>query len=225
MVRRAAGLLLLCAVSAGASAAQTLTAETPAPDAASPFRPLPLPSPTQYPVRGRAGRGGYWQQRVDYRIVASLDTAARQIHGRETVHYTNNSPDAPPYLWMFVEQNICTHGQRHRAARPAAARVPGFDLRFLVQGVRRPDAGATERCRQAPPANRRRNHHACRSAATARSWESAGARDRLALHRSRLRCRPDGPRRLALRDRAVVPPDGGVRRRPGLEPRALHRGG
>ena len=108
MVRHAAGLFLLCAVSAGASAAQTRAAETPAPDAASPFRPLPLPSPNRY--RSGSGRpgGGYWQQRVDYRIVASLDTAARQIHGRETIHYTNNSPDALPYLWMFVEQNICT---------------------------------------------------------------------------------------------------------------------
>ncbi|HEY5939200.1 MAG TPA: hypothetical protein VIT87_00170, partial [Gemmatimonadales bacterium] len=69
---------------------------------------MPLPSPT--PVRagsGRPGRG-YWQQRVDYRIAATLDTVTRQIRGRETIHYTNNSPDPLRYLWMFVEQNICS---------------------------------------------------------------------------------------------------------------------
>jgi hypothetical protein len=72
------------------------------------FRPLALPAPNQYRTgSGRQGRS-YWQQRVDYRIAATLDTARQQIQGRETIHYTNNSPDALGYLWMFVEQNICS---------------------------------------------------------------------------------------------------------------------
>src|SRR6185503_20360225 len=25
----------------------------------------------------------------------------------ETIHYVNRSPDPLPYLWLFVEQNIC----------------------------------------------------------------------------------------------------------------------
>jgi hypothetical protein len=74
---------------------------------ASPFRPLILPPPNEY--RSGSGRPGprYWQQRADYRIAATLDTVRRQIRGRETIHYTNNSPDTLRYLWMFVEQNIC----------------------------------------------------------------------------------------------------------------------
>jgi len=73
----------------------------------SPFRPLPLPTPTV--VRAASGRPGahYWQQRADYRIAASLDTAGHVVRGRETIHYVNHSPDALPYLWLFVEQNIC----------------------------------------------------------------------------------------------------------------------
>ena len=73
----------------------------------SPFRPLPLPAPNEQ--RTGAGRPGprYWQQRVDYRIVASLDTATHLLKGRETIHYVNNSPTALPYLWLFVEQNAC----------------------------------------------------------------------------------------------------------------------
>jgi len=73
----------------------------------SPFRPLTLPTPTE--VRTASGRPGpkYWQQRADYRITASLDTARHLLRGRETIHYVNNSPDALPYLWLYVEQNIC----------------------------------------------------------------------------------------------------------------------
>jgi peptidase M1-like protein len=69
--------------------------------------PLPLPAPNEY--RTGSGRPGprYWQQRVDYRITATLDTTRRQLRGRETIHYSNNSPDTLSYLWMFVEQNIC----------------------------------------------------------------------------------------------------------------------
>src|SRR5258708_21375433 len=73
----------------------------------SPFRPLNLPTPNVY--RAGSGRPGprYWQQKVDYRIRAALDPARNQLRGRETIHYANNSPDTLPYLWLFLEQNLC----------------------------------------------------------------------------------------------------------------------
>jgi len=73
----------------------------------SPFRPLDLPTPTD--VRSASGRPGpkYWQQRVDYKIAATLDPAKNELRGRETIHYVNNSPERLPYLWLFVEQNLC----------------------------------------------------------------------------------------------------------------------
>jgi hypothetical protein len=73
----------------------------------SPFRPLSHPAPKL--VRGGAGRPGprYWQQRADYRIDARLDPGQNEVRGSETIHYVNNSPDSLPYLWMFVEQNLC----------------------------------------------------------------------------------------------------------------------
>jgi len=76
----------------------------------SPFRPLDLPAPTS--LRNGAGRpgSGYWQQRVDYTIRATLDPAAQTLSGREVIHYVNRSPDALPYLWMHLEQNICAPG-------------------------------------------------------------------------------------------------------------------
>src|SRR5438045_94581 len=59
----------------------------------------------------RSGAGGpgpkYWQQKVDYKIVATLDPAKNELRGRETMHYLNRSPEALSYLWLFVEQNLC----------------------------------------------------------------------------------------------------------------------
>jgi hypothetical protein len=59
----------------------------------SPFRRLELPTPTL--IREGSGRPGpqYWQQRADYTIAVSLDTATHTIAGRETIRYANNSPD------------------------------------------------------------------------------------------------------------------------------------
>jgi hypothetical protein len=95
--------LALIASLASSSAGQSTTSVADS----SPFRPLDLPTPTD--VRTAAGRPGpkYWQQRADYRISATLDTARQLLRGRETIHYVNHSPDALPYLWLYVEQNIC----------------------------------------------------------------------------------------------------------------------
>ena len=98
------GCLLLAAALPGALAAQARDTMSAPP---SVFRPLSLPAPN----RQRSGSGrpgpGYWQQRADYRITATLDTVKREIRGQETIHYTNNSPDALAYLWLFLDQNIC----------------------------------------------------------------------------------------------------------------------
>ena len=101
MLRRYGCLTLLLLALAGPVRAQT-------PDTMlSPFRSLLLPAPND--VRTGSGRPGhaYWQQRVDYRISATLDPERQELRGQETIHYLNRSPDALPYLWLFLEQNIC----------------------------------------------------------------------------------------------------------------------
>jgi hypothetical protein len=109
MMRAAFGsVLLVVAASPVALPAQQPNPTDTLPVAASVFRPLPLPAPNQY--RTGSGRPGpaYWQQRVDYRITATLDTVRQEIRGREAIHYINNSPDRLTYLWLFLEQNICS---------------------------------------------------------------------------------------------------------------------
>jgi len=104
MPRRFALVAALLVAAAGSVRAQS-------PDsAASPFRTLLLPAPNQVRTgSGRPGRG-YWQQRVDYRIRATLNPVRHELVGRETIHYVNRSPDPLPYLWVFLEQNICEPG-------------------------------------------------------------------------------------------------------------------
>ncbi len=65
-----------------------------------------LPSPNVY--RNAAGEPGhqYWQQEADYNIRAELDEDNRKLIGKETISYTNNSPDTLRYLWLQLEQNI-----------------------------------------------------------------------------------------------------------------------
>lgn len=69
------------------------------------FAPLQLPTGTM--VRNGAGAPGprYWQNRADYDIAATLDTAAKTLRGQLTLRYTNNSPDTLFYLWLQTEQN------------------------------------------------------------------------------------------------------------------------
>src|SRR3989449_11643686 len=70
------------------------------------FRALPLPAPNR--VRGASGAPGpdYWQQRADYVIRATLDTAGSLLRRTAPIHYENHSPDTPRVVWVQIEQNI-----------------------------------------------------------------------------------------------------------------------
>jgi len=47
----------------------------------------------------------YWQNRANYTIAATLDTAAKTLTATEAITYVNNSPDSLHSLWLYVEQN------------------------------------------------------------------------------------------------------------------------
>jgi len=87
-------------------AALALAAQAQVTSDTSPFRSLPLPPPSR--VRSASGAPGpdYWQQRADYLIHATLDTATQTIHGTEQIHYVNHSPDPLAFVWVQIEQNI-----------------------------------------------------------------------------------------------------------------------
>jgi hypothetical protein len=100
----------------------------------SPFRALDLPAPNAY--RSGSGRPGpsYWQQRVSYGIRATLDPAKNELRGREMIDYTNNSPDALPYLWIYLEQNICAPGSITNLLNQPPLAFLGSSFDFSCQG-------------------------------------------------------------------------------------------
>ncbi|WP_254604944.1 M1 family metallopeptidase [Sphingomonas bacterium] len=55
---------------------------------------------------------GYWQNRADYAIHATLDPATHGITATVTIDYTNNSPTALSALWLQLDQNIYKPGSR-----------------------------------------------------------------------------------------------------------------
>lgn len=57
----------------------------------------------------------YWQQRADYTIHVSLDTATHLLSGTTTIRYTNNSPDTLRYVWLHLEQNLLRPDSRGAA--------------------------------------------------------------------------------------------------------------
>ncbi len=100
----------------------------------SPFRHLDLPTANEY--RTGSGRPGpkYWQQRADYRIRATLDPAENEVRGSETIHYVNHSPDALPYLWLFVEQNLCDPNSITNVLNQPPLAFLGSSFDFSCQG-------------------------------------------------------------------------------------------
>ena len=103
----------------------------------SPFRRLELSTPTL--MREGSGRPGprYWQQRVDYTIAVTLDTATHTIAGRETIGYTNHSPDTLRYIWMQLDQNLFRDDSRGALLNPPDARFAarGFKGGFVLDRV------------------------------------------------------------------------------------------
>ena len=69
-------------------------------------------SPVPNAYRSASGAPGpkYWQNRADYDLRATLDTAQNTVRGSMTLRYTNNSPDTLTFIWVQTEQNAFREG-------------------------------------------------------------------------------------------------------------------
>src|SRR5919206_4303477 len=77
---------------------------------------------------------GYWQQRITYRVVATLDETAQRLRARGELTYVNNSPDTLRELYLHQYLNAFRPGSAWSAADAREGRV-----RF--QHLRDPDYG------------------------------------------------------------------------------------
>jgi hypothetical protein len=92
------------------------------------------PGPNAYRDATGAPGPDYWQQRADYTIVATLDTATKSLGGTTTVRYTNNSPDTLRFVWMQLDQNLFRRGSAGSYLFPGSGRNSGggFDGGYVL---------------------------------------------------------------------------------------------
>ena len=95
------------------------------------------PGPNQYRDASGAPGPDYWQQRADYNIAATLDTATQTLTGTVTVRYTNNSPDTLPFVWMHLDQNLFRAGSEGSYLFPSNSRnaAAGFNGGYILDDV------------------------------------------------------------------------------------------
>jgi hypothetical protein len=105
------------------------------------YDPHALFSPLFYPVGGtisRAATGepnvGYWQNKADYQITATLNDVTHEITGVVTISYKNNSPHALPFLWLQLEQNLFNKDSRGQARMPIDSRSRYGDSKSSFSG-------------------------------------------------------------------------------------------
>ena len=81
-----------------------------------------LPTPNEYRTASGAPGPKYWQQKVDYNIVATLNEQENKLTGNETITYINNSPDILTYLWLQLDEN--QHSTANNAGYQSSSTMP-----------------------------------------------------------------------------------------------------
>ncbi|MDI9365305.1 MAG: M1 family metallopeptidase [Flavobacterium sp.] len=106
--------------------AQISVAQTATPPA-SKYNQHKVFNPLFYTTNGNEYRtaGGepgvkYWQNRADYKLAVTLDTAEHKVFGNVEIIYTNNSPDKLPFVWLQLDQNIYREDSRSQATSVVA---------------------------------------------------------------------------------------------------------
>jgi hypothetical protein len=141
-------------------AARPLTLPTLRPPVADTgiFSPLPLPPASEIRRADGAPGRAYWQQRVDYRIRAILDTASKRIEGTESIVYTNNSPDSLRSMWLQLDQNLFRPGSTGSLLFASESRFggAGFEGGFEIDSVRQCTSEAGKQENASRPKGRKR---------------------------------------------------------------------
>ncbi|MCI1186246.1 M1 family metallopeptidase [Hymenobacter sp. DH14] len=111
-------LLGAALLAAGPALAQTINTG-PAYDSRTLFNPSFIEQ-LSTPTRTAGGQPGadYWQNAADYKIDARLDEKTARVTATAAITYTNNSPDALPFVWLQVDQNLYREDSRGAAITP-----------------------------------------------------------------------------------------------------------
>ncbi len=107
----------------------------------STYDPHDLFTPNFYPssvneFRAADGQPGpkYWKNKASYKIAAELDDLKDKITGSVTITYTNNSPQALSFLWLYLDENLYKLDSRGQAKTPALGRSRYGDVNSQFEG-------------------------------------------------------------------------------------------
>ncbi len=107
----------------------------------STYDPHALFSPIFYPsgetsTRSATGEpnSGYWQNRADYKINATLNELTHEIAGSVTITYKNNSPHTLPFVWLQLDQNLFKKQSRGQVKLPVGGRSRYGDINSDFDG-------------------------------------------------------------------------------------------
>ena len=78
---------------------------------------------------------GYWQNRADYAIHATLDPATHAIAATVTITYTNNSSSTLDVMWLQLDQNIYKPDSRGRITGGSSREVAGSTDGMILDAV------------------------------------------------------------------------------------------
>lgn len=113
---RALAVAAALALTAALALPATLRAQSVADTSA--FRALDLPTPNAYRSASGQPAPAYWQNRANYAIEATLDTARSEIRGTVRILYENHAPDALDVLWLQLDQNLFAPGSINEITAP-----------------------------------------------------------------------------------------------------------
>ena len=107
----------------------------------STYDPHDLFTPNFYPssvneYRAADGEPGakYWTNKASYKIDASLDDVKDEITGTVIITYTNNSPQAMNFVWLYLDENLYRLDSRGQAKTPATGRSRYGDVNSKFEG-------------------------------------------------------------------------------------------
>ncbi len=99
--------------------------------------------------RTASGKPGpsYWQNRSDYNINVTLDETEHSLSGDLTLTYTNNSPEALDFIWLYLEQNRFTETSRGTLTTPVQGNRYNGDVNggYDISGLQAQIVGKNKR--------------------------------------------------------------------------------
>lgn len=117
------------------------SAQQSAANQVSAYEPSKIFSPEFYTfpgnrVRTSQGTPGpeYWQNYVNYKLAATIDTLANTLKGSAQLTYTNNSPDSLAFLWLQLDQQTYRSDARSNFlnSNPAAQHTSGLNFSTIT---------------------------------------------------------------------------------------------